>query len=218
MKVLINKLHFPVEVLGPGRRVGIWMQGCTIRCFGCISRDTWAADARFAVDIDEVLQWIASLPTGAVDGITISGGEPFDQPDALRQLLDGLHVWREAQAVDIDLLAYSGRAEDELRRDFGDILGKLDAVVPEPFVQGEPTTLPLRGSANQDVVVLSELGTERYTGDALDNLAAQRQRVQLEVDEESVWMIGIPQQGVMRRVQRQAADAGIAMRRPSWLV
>lgn len=218
MKVLVNKLHFPVEVLGPGRRVGIWMQGCTIRCFGCISRDTWAADSRFAVEVDEVLEWIACLPAGGVDGVTISGGEPFDQPEALGRLLDGLHDWRAAQGVEIDFLAYSGRAEGELRRDFGDMLGKLDAVVAEPFIQGEHTTLPLRGSANQEVVALSELGMERYTGDALDSLAAQRQRVQLEVDDESVWMIGIPQQGAMRRVQRRAADAGTAMRRPSWLV
>ena len=44
MKIAINKAHFPVTVLGPGRRIGIWLQGCSIHCKGCVSQDTWAAD------------------------------------------------------------------------------------------------------------------------------------------------------------------------------
>ena len=39
--VAISRLHFPVTTLGPGRRLGIWFQGCSIQCRGCISIDTW---------------------------------------------------------------------------------------------------------------------------------------------------------------------------------
>lgn len=218
MKILINKLHFPVEVLGPGRRVGIWMQGCTIRCFGCISRDTWPADPRYGVDVGDVLSWVAGLQPGQVDGITISGGEPFEQPDALQFMLEGLHSWRSGSDREIDILAYSGHALSELQSSHAPILEMLDAVVPEPFKHGAPTDLPLRGSANQHVVALSRLGRARYTGEALSQLVEQRHRVQLEVDDESIWMIGIPEQGAMRRVQDQAARLGIEMRRPSWLI
>ena len=40
--ISLSRLHFPVTTLGPGRRIGIWFQGCSIRCPGCISADTWA--------------------------------------------------------------------------------------------------------------------------------------------------------------------------------
>ncbi len=45
MNILLNKAHFPVTVLGPGRRIGLWLQGCTIRCRGCVSQDARPADA-----------------------------------------------------------------------------------------------------------------------------------------------------------------------------
>src|SRR3546814_9784731 len=45
MRIAVSRLHFPVTALGPGRRIGLWLQGCSIRCPGCISVDTWAHDA-----------------------------------------------------------------------------------------------------------------------------------------------------------------------------
>ena len=218
MTLLLNKAHFPVEVLGHGRRVGLWLQGCTIRCFGCISRDTWVADPNTAIEVDEVIAWISALPAGQVDGITISGGEPFDQSEALGDLLAAIDVWRVTQPQSIDVLCYSGRHIAQLKSDFAPLLARLDAVVPEPFVQGAPTILPLRGSANQSIVPLSPLGIARYSGDALDALAAQRERIQVEVDGDTIWFIGIPEQGVMTQVRKQASDAGITIRRPSWLL
>ncbi|HSV19446.1 MAG TPA: 4Fe-4S cluster-binding domain-containing protein, partial [Casimicrobiaceae bacterium] len=40
----LNKAHWPVTVLGPGKRIGLWLQGCSIHCPGCVSQDTWSAD------------------------------------------------------------------------------------------------------------------------------------------------------------------------------
>ena len=165
-----------------------------------------------------MLAWIADLPDGTVDGVTISGGEPFDQADALAELLDALGTWRATQSQPVDLLSYSGRSLDVLEQDFAPLLARLDAVVPEPYIQGAPTRLALRGSANQSLVALSPLGVERYTGAALLELEAQRDRMQVEVDGESIWFIGIPEQGTMSRVRTQAAEAGIGIGRPSWLI
>lgn len=218
MSLLLNKAHFPVEVLGHGRRVGLWLQGCTIRCFGCISRDTWVADPSMSVDVAEVLAWLAALPEDQVDGITISGGEPFDQPEALTELLSGISAWRREIEKDIDVLCYSGRGLDELERDFAGQLALLDAVVPEPFVHDRPTRLPLRGSDNQQVVALTDLGRIRYEGAGLSALAGQRGQMQVEVDGESIWFIGIPDHGAMTLVRERAAAAGIQIRRPSWLI
>jgi anaerobic ribonucleoside-triphosphate reductase activating protein len=87
-EIAISRIHFPVTRLGPGRRVGIWVQGCSIRCPGCISVDTWVR-GRGRADVSEVLEAIAPWMSTA-EGFTISGGEPFDQPDALASLLAGI--------------------------------------------------------------------------------------------------------------------------------
>lgn len=218
MTLYLNKAHFPVDVLGHGPRVGLWLQGCTIRCFGCISRDTWNYDPETSITVSEIMHWVESLPADAIDGVTISGGEPFDQPDALAELLRGLRAWGDRQSQQVDLLCYSGRPYADLERDFVDQLALLDAVIPEPYRQGEPTTLALRGSANQRVVPLSDLGWQRYSPEALEALGAQRHRIQYEVDGESIWFIGIPEQGAMRRIRERANEQGIAIQRPSWLV
>ncbi|WP_461325238.1 4Fe-4S cluster-binding domain-containing protein [Bradyrhizobium diazoefficiens] len=45
IRISVSRIHFPVTTLGPGRRLGIWFQGCSIRCPGCISMDTWMEGA-----------------------------------------------------------------------------------------------------------------------------------------------------------------------------
>jgi anaerobic ribonucleoside-triphosphate reductase activating protein len=109
MQVRLNKIHYPVTALGPGRRIGIWFQGCSIGCPHCVSRDTWVADARYLVGVANILVLCRELSDADTSGVTISGGEPFEQPDALVELLDGLHAWRRETEHPIDFLCYSGR-------------------------------------------------------------------------------------------------------------
>ena len=132
MKIRLSRAHHPVTVLGPGRRIGLWTQGCGIGCDGCLARDTWAPDPATEVDLDDVLAWCAGITD--VDGVTISGGEPFDQPEALDALLAKLDGWRRAHVRPIDFLCYSGRSLPALRARYGHILARLDAVIPGPFI------------------------------------------------------------------------------------
>ena len=97
--VRLAKLHHPVTALGPGVRAGIWFQGCTLACPGCLSRDTWEADESRRVPVSSVLEWLAGLPE--LDGVTISGGEPMCQLEFTRALLQasrehGLHTALES--------------------------------------------------------------------------------------------------------------------------
>ncbi len=101
MDLSLSRMHFPVTTLGPGRRIGIWLQGCSIRCPGCISADTWGPGHR-RLSLEQLLEQITPWLHEA-EGITISGGEPFDQFDALRSLLEGLRRLSE-----LDILVYSG--------------------------------------------------------------------------------------------------------------
>lgn len=193
MKIQLSRIHVPVTVLGWGRRIGIWVQGCSIGCPGCIAIDTWKPDDRRAIEVSSVLAWLEEQDASALDGVTISGGEPFEQPEALDELLDGIIAWRARSGRELDILCYSGMPESRLRRELWHIAGKADALVPEPFQQEKLGREALRGSDNQRILALTPLGHARYTGAAnLRMLAAQRQDVQLMLDGESVWTVGIP--------------------------
>ncbi|GAA4971142.1 4Fe-4S cluster-binding domain-containing protein [Actinoplanes utahensis] len=206
-------MHYPVVVLGYGRRAGIWTQGCGIGCAGCVSRDTWDPDPDTEVDVAAVAQWCAGLPAD-VDGITISGGEPFDQPEAFLALLEALHVWRAGRDREVDLLAYSGRSPAVLRARFGAHLALLDAVIPGRFVAAQAPGLRWRGSANQELIPLSSLGHERY--DAEVDRPAGTTRIQVGTDGDRIYHIGVPAPGDLTALEAAMARRGLAYEEASW--
>ncbi|REE96039.1 4Fe-4S single cluster domain-containing protein [Thermomonospora umbrina] len=235
--LLLSKAHYPVTTLGPGTRAGIWTQGCTLHCPGCLSRDTWEADPSKAVPVDAVLGWLESLPERP-DGVTISGGEPFQQPEALAALLRGVHAWRANSPTDI--LVYSGYVHSRLSRSAAtrEILNLCDAVITGPYVDrlnpegpegGHPAdgSLLWKGSANQRIVPLTALGRERYGspigGEAAAGTAPHpgaRPRVQVSVDEgpegRRVFYIGIPRRGDMTHLTSMLEQAGVRAGEVSW--
>ncbi|WP_265296149.1 4Fe-4S cluster-binding domain-containing protein [Streptomyces sp. SHP 1-2] len=98
MEVRISGTHYPLETLGPGPRLGVWFQGCTLACPGCMSRHTWDGRGGGARSVADVLElWSAALAAGA-RGLTVSGGEPLQQPEALAALLSGAAGLRDAWA------------------------------------------------------------------------------------------------------------------------
>ena len=216
MKIALNKAHYPVTVLGPGKRIGLWLQGCSIGCTGCVSQDTWAADETFDTTVETVLDWCRKVATQGLDGVTISGGEPFEQPEALGALLAGLQAWRSEATLDFDVLAYSGMPLRRLQRDHADLLARLDAIIPEPFVEKQPVTHVWRGSGNQPLVALSERGRARYA-DWLDASATtQTKRMQIQVSDGRVWAIGIPARGDMQALEGLCASRGLPFASVSW--
>ncbi len=212
----LNKAHWPVTVLGPGRRIGLWVQGCSIGCKGCVSRDTWPRDATKAIAVDALVAWCRDVTGGALDGVTISGGEPFEQPVALAALLDGLAQWRDAAALDFDVLCYSGYPLKTLQRDHADLLARLDAVIPEPYADRLAQGGLWRGSANQPLVPLSERGRARYAAWLDAPAPAAGKAMQVAVEGGRVWMIGIPARGDMARVEALCASRGLTLTDVSW--
>jgi len=213
MKIRVNRAHYPVVVLGWGRRAGLWLQGCGIGCAGCVARDTWDPDPATEVEVDTVVDWCAGLPAD-VDGVTISGGEPFDQPAALLALLEGLHAWRTTRDRPIDLLAYSGRSTTVLRSRFAEHLARLDAVIPGPFVADRAPGRIWRGSANQELIPLTRLGHERYDGEV--DRPAGRTRLQMSSDGERIYHIGVPAPGDLAALEAAMARRGLGYEEASW--
>jgi len=212
----LNKAHWPVTVLGPGRRIGLWVQGCTIGCRGCVSQDTWPGDASKAIPVRELLAWCKRSAAGGLDGVTISGGEPFEQPAGLAALLAGLHRWRDEALLDFDILCYSGYPLKTLERKHAKLLALLDAIVPEPFVESVPVTHLWRGSRNQPLVPLSERGRARYAGYIDAPAGSGGKRMQAAVEGGRIWMIGIPERGDMARVETLCASRGLTLEKVSW--
>ncbi|WP_326953447.1 4Fe-4S single cluster domain-containing protein [Amycolatopsis sp. NBC_01286] len=208
----VNRVHHPVTALGPGTRLGIWLQGCPLACPGCMSRDTWDPNGGTDVPIAELVAlWRRAVAAGA-DGLTVSGGEPLEQAEPLARFLD------EARAVggdqEPDFLLYTGFELDELDVTRRAVLARADAVVTGRYQVALPTGLLWRGSANQQLIPLTDLGRDRYA--AYTDFVVDHPPIQIAVDDERLFVIGVPPPGALPRLERALRDQGIAFREVAW--
>ena len=206
MKAYVNKMHFPVRALGPGERIGIWLQGCSIGCPGCISKDTWVRGNKHETTLEAIVEAARRWHGQGATGITVSGGEPFEQPELLAALIDAMKDIDE----EMDILVYSGRQLARIEREHSAILERIDALIPAPYVAALAPGGALRGSSNQPLVLRTDLARERFAK------APQGPRMQVAVHEGSAWLIGIPGPGDMERLQEAARAKGVSLQGPSW--
>jgi anaerobic ribonucleoside-triphosphate reductase activating protein len=214
--IRISRIHYPVTVLGPGKRIGIWLQGCSNGCPGCQSKDTWSADSGTIIPISELVAACRRFVSDGVDGITISGGEPFEQAEALELLLTELHTWTDGLDSPVDYLCYSGKPYNELHQQYPEILCLLDVIIPEPFKYELPGK-PLRGSGNQPIITLTELGAERFAEYAGESNCQHKKCIQFVVETDgSVSFIGIPERGEMQKLVELCKTQGLHLNNVSW--
>ena len=214
MRIAISRVHYPVTSLGPGLRVGIWTQGCTVGCAGCVSLDTWEATPEHEMDVAHVVRTIDEMVGDRpVDGITITGGEPSDQAPAVTELISELRRWAASAGRVPDVLLYSGRTQRWLEAAFPTLVSSADALIPEPFLAGRPVRR-WRGSSNQPIVAITDLGRDRYPAGATEVLALDP--MQVAVEDGTVWLIGIPRRGDLEELVARTAARGVQMLEPSW--
>lgn len=202
--IALSRLHFPVTTLGPGKRIGVWFQGCSIRCAGCISMDTWASD-RGQTTVDEVVS-IISQWVPAADGITISGGEPFDQPAALLELLATMR-----SMTDADILVFTGYPWTKVSELVEASPRLFDALITGPFDINESQTRALRGSDNQELHLITAKGRSRFA--SFERAATESDRA-IDVmfdDNGDVWFAGIPARDDFRRLERLLQSSGATL-------
>lgn len=200
MRISISRLHYPVRTLGPGKRIGLWVQGCSIRCKDCISADTWRPDAGWT-QVASVLGQL-SVWAGEADGLTVSGGEPLDQPQALAALLRG---WRDMSSG--TTLLFTGYDWSQARSWFLANPGLADAVIAGPYDRSAGQTLALRGSDNQTLHALTTAGEAFLAYERL--VAPADRRLDAMFDEDgTVWFAGIPAPGDFERLRQALAAKG----------
>jgi len=143
------------------------------------------------------------------DGLTISGGEPFEQPDALCALLDILR-----KEMEVETLIYSGYSREELLTASPAIralLSRVDMLIDGPFIASMPNQLQWRGSDNQRVHLLSPR-SQRYAAE-IDRFMPDPRPLQVQMlPSGSCRIIGIPRRGDLDAYRSVMATRGIEVK------
>ena len=140
---------------GPGLRTAVWFQGCSIRCPGCINPHLFSPRGGNLFSVTDVVN--EALAAG-VEGLTLIGGEPFDQPAS------GAALAKAAQVQGLGVISFSGYEYESLLDREGAtqaFLAATDLLVDGPYRAHDPETRrALVGSGNQRFIHL----TDRYKG------------------------------------------------------
>ena len=139
---------------GPGLRTAIWLQGCSIGCHGCINPHLWSFQGGQEVNIEHLADEILGLD---VEGITLLGGEPFDQAAECYELS------RRVRDGGKGVVTFSGYTYEKLlkeeRSDWASLLSVTDLLVDGPYESELPEEdRAWVGSTNQRFLNL----TNRY--------------------------------------------------------
>lgn len=140
---------------GPGIRYSIFVQGCSHGCPGCHNPESHSPNGGQLRSIEAILDGVRANKLTA--GVTLSGGEPFEQPHACAALAtqlksDGYNIWAFTGYLYEDLLRMAQTNEDIAR-----LLDSIDVLVDGPFVEElKSLELDWRGSSNQRVIDLAK--------------------------------------------------------------
>ncbi len=172
------------RVNGPGERFVLWVQGCAIRCAGCWNRDTWSHVPRVRMTVDEVLREVDAA--SGIDGVTLTGGEPFEQAEALLPLAEAL------RARGLSVMAFTGREPAELSGPAERaLIACLDVLVVGRYEAAQRSLdLGWRGSRNQQIRFLTTRHDER------DLPAGREAEVHLSPDG-AIVVMGFPEAGLL---------------------
>jgi anaerobic ribonucleoside-triphosphate reductase activating protein len=199
MKLRLNKIQYPVYNLGPGKRVGIWVQGCDLGCNGCVNQALWNAHGGRNIEVLELFNWLMSLE-GEFDGVTVSGGEPFQQYEAL---IAFLHLVKKRTTYDV--YCFTGYYLNELNELFQDKLfcRYIDFLVDGRYLAELHTDTNLKGSSNQTIYKFI---------DGAPLVVEEPSPIQwsLKVSEDNrIYMAGIPKRRDLEKICSELALVGI---------
>lgn len=145
---------------GPNCRYVIFTQGCSHNphCKECQNKHTWNNDDNFLISVDEMFEKIKKeIPI--IQGVTFSGGEPFDQANELYKLAI------KCKSIGLNVLCYTGYTYEQLQQLFlmrsmkftnmKNLLMNIDVLIDGKFeIDNKLNTKKYRGSANQRMLFL----------------------------------------------------------------
>lgn len=142
---------------GDGLRYSIYLSGCQHRCAGCHNPASWNPEAGYLLTDSMLQRIICEINNNPLlDGITLSGGDPFYHPELLLQLLKQLK--KETKQ---NIWCYTGYTYEQVQASeiLSACLPYIDVLIDGPYIQKEfDPTLSFRGSRNQRILKLKEFG------------------------------------------------------------
>lgn len=179
--------------MGPGRRACLWVRGCSINCPGCATPEFIERTPPTLATVDDLVARIAhAAREHDLEGVSFSGGEPFEQAEALARIAAA------ARRIGLSVLSWSGYARNALEgprapQGSRELLAELDVLIDGPFLTRAATDLlPLRGSSNQRLHLL----TPRY---AAGDFATSRLEARIDGDD-SLVVSGVADSEAMRLI------------------
>lgn len=146
MKVRIAGFANDSIVDGEGLRFTIFVQGCLHNCKGCHNPQTHSFEGGTLMDTEDIEQMIVKQ-VPMLDGITLSGGEPFLQQSACLELAKFAHK------LDLNVWCYTGYEYDAVENT--DLIKEIDVLVDGKYVESlRSLDLLYRGSSNQKIIFL----------------------------------------------------------------
>lgn len=148
MSKILRVLHIVegTSVDGPGLRTSIYLAGCNHHCPGCHNPASWNPQGGEERTLDELMQVIAYNEAP----VTLSGGDPLQQPDGTREL-----IHRIKQELGYNIWCFTGYTWEEIMKDskLSAVVRELDVLVDGPFIQAQrDISLRFRGSRNQRLI------------------------------------------------------------------
>lgn len=200
MKWQLNKIQYPVYNLGMGKRIGIWVQGCNLGCYGCLNKSLWKKDGGKSVPVYDLFNWVSSIKD-SYDGITISGGEPFQQYE---QLITFAYMIKSK--TNLDLLCFSGYYLNELENLFPDklFLKYINTLIDGRYDKNQPDNSNLKGSLNQSIYRI-----ENEVPIIQQNIESTK-KWSVKIDDNNiVYMAGIPKCNELEIISKDLKKIGI---------
>lgn len=137
---------------GPGKRCLIHFQGCALKCKFCFNPESWSFEEKTKISAMSLATRILLRISDGVEGLTISGGEPFAQPKPLLRLLEILHT--HGNPFSKGIIIFSGFTKDELEQipEYRKIMRYVDLIISGRYVHEQRIYDSLRSSSNQEYI------------------------------------------------------------------
>lgn len=187
----VARILYPVNVLGPGKRIGIWFNGCNHHCPGCSNPELWELQERYKTTLQTLMRLVKHIcDNQAVDGFTLTGGDPFTQADALRQLLPELSKFSN------DILVYTGFDYEEILLKYPELVSQIGVMIDGKYIQERNNGAVLRGSDNQRIIILNDRLADKYSS----YLSTAQNEIQNFTSLDGVISVGIHKPGYENQV------------------
>jgi len=178
------------RVNGHGVRAVVWVQGCHFHCPGCFNPENQTFTKKNLVPVSELANKILMIE--GIEGVTFSGGEPFNQAAALTELAAIL------QEHGLTVMIFTGYTYKELktgnRASWNALLSHADMLVSGRFIQEKAIKgISLIGSSNQEIVSI--------TGKIAKPEGNSTPTIEIKITPHGIYITGFPTPALIAKIK-----------------